>query len=60
MIPIYAICGVAYGMVELIRRIIPRDIVGGNVQKLRRMDSVVSWRLGNIYCTESSRTVTNN
>lgn len=41
MIPIYAVCGVAYGMVELIRRIIPRDIVGGNVQKLRRMDSVV-------------------
>lgn len=41
MIPIYAVCGIAYGMVELIRRIIPRDIVGGNVQKLRRMDSVV-------------------
>lgn len=28
-------------MVELIRRVIPRDIVGGNVQKLRRMDSLV-------------------
>ncbi|KAK0615693.1 hypothetical protein B0T17DRAFT_592417 [Bombardia bombarda] len=41
MIPIYAICGIAYGMVELIRRIIPRDIVGGNVQKLRKMDSIV-------------------
>lgn len=42
MIPIYAICGIAYGMVELIRRTIPRDIVGGNVQKLRKMDSLVS------------------
>ena len=28
-------------MVELIRRVIPRDIVGGNVQKLRRMDALV-------------------
>lgn len=46
MIPIYAVCGVAYGMVELIRRIIPRDIVGGNVQKLRRMDSVVRLSCG--------------
>jgi hypothetical protein len=29
-------------MVELIRRVIPRDIVGGNVQKLRKMDATVS------------------
>jgi len=28
-------------MVELIRRVIPRDLVGGNIQKLRRMDSLV-------------------
>ncbi|KAH8716881.1 major facilitator superfamily domain-containing protein [Phaeosphaeriaceae sp. PMI808] len=41
MIPIFCVCGVVYGMVELIRRVIPRDIVGGNVQKLRRMDSLV-------------------
>lgn len=41
MIPIYCFTGIAYGMVELIRRVIPRDIVGGNVQKLRRMDAVV-------------------
>ncbi|KAF2180265.1 hypothetical protein K469DRAFT_741292 [Zopfia rhizophila CBS 207.26] len=41
MIPIYCVCGIAYGMVELIRRVIPRDIVGGNVQKLRRMDALV-------------------
>ncbi|KAH9867567.1 hypothetical protein IAQ61_008161 [Plenodomus lingam] len=41
IIPIYCVCGVVYGMVELIRRVIPRDLVGGNVQKLRRMDSLV-------------------
>lgn len=35
------VCGVVYGMVELIRRVIPRDLVGGNVQKLRQMDSLV-------------------
>ncbi|OJD10488.1 hypothetical protein AJ78_08515 [Emergomyces pasteurianus Ep9510] len=41
LIPIYSVTGVAYGMVELIRRVIPRDIVGGNVQKLRRLDALV-------------------
>ncbi|KAH7321266.1 hypothetical protein B0I35DRAFT_210681 [Stachybotrys elegans] len=41
IIPVWSICGVAYGMVELIRRVIPRDIVGGNVQKLRKMDAIV-------------------
>ncbi|KAK9241855.1 hypothetical protein V1506DRAFT_161345 [Lipomyces tetrasporus] len=41
IIPIYCVTGIAYGMVELIRRVIPRDIVGGNVQKLRSMDSLV-------------------
>ncbi|KAH7125550.1 major facilitator superfamily domain-containing protein [Dendryphion nanum] len=41
MIPIYCVCGIVYGMVELIRRVIPRDIVGGNIQKLRRMDAMV-------------------
>ncbi|CDZ96793.1 Major facilitator superfamily domain, general substrate transporter [Phaffia rhodozyma] len=41
LFPIYIISGVAYGMVELIRRVIPRDIVGGDVQKLKRMDAVI-------------------
>ncbi|KXJ92563.1 hypothetical protein Micbo1qcDRAFT_222318 [Microdochium bolleyi] len=41
LIPVYCVTGIAYGMVELIRRVIPRDIVGGNVQKLRKMDSLV-------------------
>ncbi|EGD88169.2 uncharacterized protein TERG_04419 [Trichophyton rubrum CBS 118892] len=41
IIPIYCVTGLVYGMVELIRRIIPRDIVGGNIQKLRRLDAMV-------------------
>jgi MFS family permease len=41
IIPIYCITGVTYGMVELIRRVIPRDIVGGDVEKLQRMDALV-------------------
>ncbi|KAL2182221.1 hypothetical protein L209DRAFT_697329 [Thermothelomyces heterothallicus CBS 203.75] len=41
MIPVYCVCGIVYGMVELIRRVIPRDIVGGNIQKLKRLDSMV-------------------
>ncbi|EXJ57652.1 uncharacterized protein A1O5_12442 [Cladophialophora psammophila CBS 110553] len=41
IIPIYCFAGIGYGMVELIRRIIPRDIVSGNVEKLRCMDALV-------------------
>ena len=41
MIPFYCFTGLAYGMVETIRRVIPKDIVGGDVQKLLRMDSIV-------------------
>ncbi|KAK0530548.1 hypothetical protein OC835_003977 [Tilletia horrida] len=41
LFPIYTISGIAYGMVELIRRVIPRDIVGGDVQRLRKMDAFV-------------------
>ncbi|KAE8229774.1 hypothetical protein CF326_g5248 [Tilletia indica] len=41
LFPIYMISGIAYGMVELIRRVIPRDIVGGDVQRLRKMDAFV-------------------
>lgn len=39
--PIWGIAGIAYGMVELIRRVIPADIVGGDVNRLRRMDATV-------------------
>ena len=28
IIPIYCVAGIGYGMVELIRRVVPRDIVG--------------------------------
>lgn len=38
---IWTVSGIAYGMVELIRRVIPADIVGGDVNKLRRMDATV-------------------
>ena len=41
MIPVFCVTGVAYGMVELIRRVIPRDIVGGNIKKLRQLDALV-------------------
>ncbi|CAF4568579.1 unnamed protein product [Rotaria sp. Silwood2] len=41
IIPIYCITGIAYGMVELIRRVIPRDIVGDNGKKLQKMDALV-------------------
>jgi MFS family permease len=41
IIPIYCLTGITYGMVELIRRVIPRDIVGGDVDKLQRMDALV-------------------
>ncbi|TFK68770.1 MFS general substrate transporter [Pluteus cervinus] len=38
---VWTLSGISYGMVELIRRVIPADIVGGNVGKLRRMDATV-------------------
>ncbi|KAF8994883.1 hypothetical protein BDQ17DRAFT_1366273 [Cyathus striatus] len=38
---VWTLAGISYGMVELIRRVIPADIVGGDVSKLRRMDAVV-------------------
>ncbi|CAF0808817.1 unnamed protein product [Adineta ricciae] len=41
IIPIYCITGIAFGMVELIRRVIPRDIVGDHPEKLQKMDALV-------------------
>ncbi|KAF9123591.1 hypothetical protein BGX30_001341 [Mortierella sp. GBA39] len=41
LFPIYSIIGICHGMVELIRRVIPRDIVGGDVIKLKKMDGLV-------------------
>lgn len=41
LFPLYCISGVCYGMIELVKRVMPRDIVGGNVDKLRQIDSLV-------------------
>lgn len=41
LFPIFTLAGLSYGMVELIRKEIPRDIVGGDVDLLKRMDAVV-------------------
>ncbi|KAF8249511.1 hypothetical protein K440DRAFT_660007 [Wilcoxina mikolae CBS 423.85] len=41
LFPLYCISGVCYGMIELLKRIIPREIVGGDVDKLRQIDSLV-------------------
>ncbi|KAF9355871.1 hypothetical protein BGX26_006021 [Mortierella sp. AD094] len=41
LFPIYSIIGICHGMVELIRRVIPKDIVGGDVVKLKILDATV-------------------
>lgn len=41
MFPIFTLSGVSYGMIELIRRVVPRDIVEGDPARLRKMDSLV-------------------
>ncbi|KAJ3231006.1 hypothetical protein HDU81_004087 [Chytriomyces hyalinus] len=39
--PLFLLIGGPYGIIELIRRVIPRDIVGGDVGKLKKMDATV-------------------
>ncbi len=39
--PIYCLTGITFGMVEVIRRVIPQEIVGSNEEKLQRMDALV-------------------
>ncbi|KAI9328426.1 hypothetical protein BDR26DRAFT_912774 [Obelidium mucronatum] len=39
--PLFLAIGICHGIVELIRRVIPRDIVGGDSTKLKVMDSSV-------------------
>ncbi|CAF3760267.1 unnamed protein product [Rotaria sp. Silwood1] len=41
IIPIYCISGITLGMVESIRRIIPVNIVGDDIIKLRKMKAIV-------------------
>ena len=45
LIPIHAVCGIGNGMSDLVRAIIPSDMVGGNVEKLQKLDSLVRRRL---------------
>ena len=39
--PIFILSGLPYGVIEIIRRIIPQQIVGGDEQKLKKLDSLV-------------------
>jgi len=41
IIPIYCASGITFGMVESIRRVIPANIAGDNIIKLRKMDALV-------------------
>jgi hypothetical protein len=45
LFPLYMISGISYGMVELIRRIIPRDIVGGDVVSMYRISPLCTSHL---------------
>ena len=39
--PIFSTCGILHGMIELMRRVIPADIVGGDIDKLKQLDAIV-------------------
>lgn len=41
MYPVFTIAGMSYGMIELIRRVVPTDIVGGDPTRLKKMDGLV-------------------
>lgn len=43
LFPLYCLAGVCYGMIELVKRVMSRDIVGANADKLRQVDSLVGW-----------------
>lgn len=38
---IFGGCGIFHGMIELMRRVIPADIVGGDIDKLKQLDASV-------------------
>lgn len=38
---VISLAGLFYGIVELIRRVLPCSIVGSNAEKLRKMDSII-------------------
>jgi len=41
IMPIYILSGIPFGAIEIIRRIIPQQIVGANEAKLKKLDSLV-------------------
>ena len=41
ILPIFVFSGIPYGAIELIRRIIPQQIVGGEELRLKKMDALV-------------------
>ena len=41
IIPIFVFSGIPFGAIEIVRRIIPQQIVGGNEMKLKKLDSLV-------------------
>ncbi|UZJ56388.1 hypothetical protein CBS101457_005708 [Exobasidium rhododendri] len=41
MFPIFTLSGISYGMIELIRRTIPTDVVGGDPTRLKKMNALV-------------------
>lgn len=45
--PIYAAIGLFSGMIELLRRVLPADVVGGDIEKLKVFDGSVhvAWEL---------------
>lgn len=44
LFPLYMLCGVCYGVIEIGKRVVPRMLVGGEMAKLRQIDSVVTIR----------------
>lgn len=45
MFAIYIIIGISCGMLETIRRVAPRSIVGDDINKLRQLDALVCLHL---------------
>lgn len=42
LFPLYMVCGICYGIIELGKRVVPRMLVGRELVKLRQIDSLVS------------------
>lgn len=44
---VVSLAGIFYGIVELIRRVLPCSIVGSDVEKLRKLDSIIHIGINN-------------